>query len=184
MALEFAEKLSRLKVYPAADGYALRPEVALLASNETPYPPLPAVREAVARGAERRQPLPGPVEHRAAQGAERPLRRPRQPHRDRQRLLRHPARRRATRCSSRAPSSSTRGRRSASTRTWRRRRARARSRCRSTTRHEHDLDAMLAEITVATRLVIVCNPNNPTSTALPLDEIAAFVERRPAPRRA
>ena len=34
---------------------------------------------------------------------------------------------------------------------------------------------MRREITVATRLVIVCNPNNPTSTALPLDEIAAFV---------
>ena len=34
---------------------------------------------------------------------------------------------------------------------------------------------MREEITVATRLVIVCNPNNPTSTALPLEEIAAFV---------
>ena len=32
----------------------------------------------------------------------------------------------------------------------------------------HDLQAMLREITVATRLAIVCNPNNPTSTALPL----------------
>jgi histidinol-phosphate aminotransferase len=45
--------------------------------------------------------------------------------------------------------------------------------------HRHDLDAMAREITVATRLVIVCNPNNPTSTALPLDEITAFVERVP-----
>ena len=41
--------------------------------------------------------------------------------------------------------------------------------------HRHDLEAMRREINVATRLVIVCNPNNPTSTALPLDEIAAFV---------
>src|SRR3954447_5520605 len=48
MALEFAEKLRRIKVYPAADGYALGPEVALMASNETPYPPLPAVTRAVA----------------------------------------------------------------------------------------------------------------------------------------
>jgi histidinol-phosphate aminotransferase len=38
---------------------------------------------------------------------------------------------------------------------------------------------MLSEITVATRLVIVCNPNNPTSTALPLRDIAAFVEQVP-----
>jgi histidinol-phosphate aminotransferase len=41
--------------------------------------------------------------------------------------------------------------------------------------HRHDLAAMRQEINVATRLVIVCNPNNPTSTALPLEEIAAFV---------
>ena len=32
-----------------------------------------------------------------------------------------------------------------------------------------------SEITAATRLVVVCNPNNPTSTALPLAEIAEFV---------
>jgi histidinol-phosphate aminotransferase len=47
--------------------------------------------------------------------------------------------------------------------------------------HErHDLDAMAAEITVATRLAIVCNPNNPTSTALSLEEITAFVEQVPS----
>src|SRR6185437_4445416 len=45
--------------------------------------------------------------------------------------------------------------------------------------HRHDLDAMAREITVATRLVIVCNPNNPTSTALPLDAIAEFVKSVP-----
>ena len=43
----------------------------------------------------------------------------------------------------------------------------------------HDLDAMAAEITVATRLVIVCNPNNPTSTSLGLAEIEAFVAKVP-----
>src|SRR5687768_9912194 len=47
MALEFAEKLRRINVYPAADGYALGDEVALLASNESPYPPIPEVREAI-----------------------------------------------------------------------------------------------------------------------------------------
>jgi histidinol-phosphate aminotransferase len=46
--------------------------------------------------------------------------------------------------------------------------------------HTHDLDAMLKEITAATRLVIVCNPNNPTSTALPLDEIEAFLKKVPS----
>jgi histidinol-phosphate aminotransferase len=43
----------------------------------------------------------------------------------------------------------------------------------------HDLDAMAREITVATRLVLVCNPNNPTSTSLPLEAIEAFLERVP-----
>jgi histidinol-phosphate aminotransferase len=43
----------------------------------------------------------------------------------------------------------------------------------------HDLEAMLAEVTVATRLAIVCNPNNPTSTAVPLADIAAFVAEVP-----
>ncbi len=37
---------------------------------------------------------------------------------------------------------------------------------RSTRDERHDLPAMLREITVATRLVLVCNPNNPTSTAV------------------
>ena len=44
---------------------------------------------------------------------------------------------------------------------------------------EHDLEAIAAEITVATRLVLVCNPNNPTSTALPLESITAFLEKVP-----
>ena len=46
----------------------------------------------------------------------------------------------------------------------------------------HDLDAIAAEVTVATRLVLICNPNNPTSTALGLDEIEAFLERIPRTR--
>jgi histidinol-phosphate aminotransferase len=44
----------------------------------------------------------------------------------------------------------------------------------------HDLDAMAAEITAATQLLLVCNPNNPTSTHIPVAEIAAFCERVPA----
>lgn len=44
----------------------------------------------------------------------------------------------------------------------------------------HDLDAMAAEVTAATQLAIVCNPNNPTGTHLPAKEIAAFCERIPS----
>jgi len=43
----------------------------------------------------------------------------------------------------------------------------------------HDLEAMVAEITVATRLILVCNPNNPTSTAVGLVEIERFLARVP-----
>jgi histidinol-phosphate aminotransferase len=41
--------------------------------------------------------------------------------------------------------------------------------------HTHDLPAMLAAITPQTRLVFVCNPNNPTGTAVPRDELVAFL---------
>ena len=44
----------------------------------------------------------------------------------------------------------------------------------------HDLDAMAAEVTAATQLLLVCNPNNPTSTHIPAAEIAAFCGRVPA----
>lgn len=44
----------------------------------------------------------------------------------------------------------------------------------------HDLDAMLEEVTAATQLLIVCNPNNPTGTHLPAERIGAFVESVPS----
>ncbi len=43
----------------------------------------------------------------------------------------------------------------------------------------HDLDAMLAEVTAATQLLLICNPNNPTGTHIPAAGIGAFVERVP-----
>jgi histidinol-phosphate aminotransferase len=43
----------------------------------------------------------------------------------------------------------------------------------------HDLDAMAGEVTAATQIVLVCNPNNPTGTHLPAARIAAFCERIP-----
>lgn len=44
---------------------------------------------------------------------------------------------------------------------------------------EHDLEAMAREVTAATRLVIVCNPNNPSATALPPSAIDAFAAELP-----
>ena len=43
----------------------------------------------------------------------------------------------------------------------------------------HDLDAMLAEVTAATQILIVCNPNNPTGTHVPAAEVGAFLEQVP-----
>lgn len=43
----------------------------------------------------------------------------------------------------------------------------------------HDLEAILAAITPETRLVMICNPNNPTSTYIPSAEVAEFVRRVP-----
>ena len=48
---------------------------------------------------------------------------------------------------------------------------------------EHDLDAMAGEVSAATRMLIVCNPNNPTATALPpaaLDELLKAIPRNVA----
>jgi histidinol-phosphate aminotransferase len=43
----------------------------------------------------------------------------------------------------------------------------------------HDLRAMLAAITPATRVVFVANPNNPTGTCVPAGELEAFVRAVP-----
>ncbi len=48
------------------------------------------------------------------------------------------------------------------------------------TDHTHDLDAMAAAITERTRLIFVCNPNNPTSTVVDPAALEAFVESVPA----
>ncbi|MDF7800715.1 histidinol-phosphate transaminase [Pontiellaceae bacterium B1224] len=45
--------------------------------------------------------------------------------------------------------------------------------------HVHDLDAMLAAITEDTRLVCICNPNNPTGTMVSPEAIDAFIEKLP-----
>src|SRR5690606_3114349 len=41
----------------------------------------------------------------------------------------------------------------------------------------HDLSAMFAAIDQDTRLIFIANPNNPTGTFLPADDIAAFLAK-------
>jgi histidinol-phosphate aminotransferase len=178
MALEFADRIRRIPVYPAADAYALEGPVALLASNESPYQPVPAVVEAAAKALAGANRYPDPTN--AA------LRR--------KLADRHgvPANRIAIGNGScdlllaageallepgaelvyAWPSFSVYPHLTAASG------ARA-LQVPLDEHHRHDLDAMLGEITAATRLVIVCNPNNPTSTALPLSRVADFVARVP-----
>jgi histidinol-phosphate aminotransferase len=49
----------------------------------------------------------------------------------------------------------------------------------NTASHGHDLDAMAAAITDRTRLVLVCNPNNPTGTAVRRAELERFLDTVP-----
>lgn len=45
--------------------------------------------------------------------------------------------------------------------------------------HTADLDAMLSAVTRETRAVILCNPNNPSGTYLPLSDVRRFAEELP-----
>jgi histidinol-phosphate aminotransferase len=45
--------------------------------------------------------------------------------------------------------------------------------------HAHDLDAMAAAVTERTRVVFVCNPNNPTGTAIRRAELERFLDAVP-----
>ena len=50
----------------------------------------------------------------------------------------------------------------------------------NTAEHGHDLAAMAAAVTDRTRLVMVCNPNNPTGTFLRTTELTAFLDAVPS----
>jgi histidinol-phosphate aminotransferase len=179
MALEFAERIRRIPVYPAADGYALEGDVALLASNESPDPPLPAVIEAVRRALSGVNRYPDPTASRL-----------------RSRLSQRygvPANRIAVGNGScdvllaageallepgaevvyAWPSFSVYPHLSALT-------GATAITVPLDSEDRHDLPAMAEQVTVATRLVIVCNPNNPTATAVELgaiEELLAAVPR-------
>src|SRR5271163_2718718 len=167
MTLEFTERIARIPVYPAAGGYAQQEPLVRLASNESPYPPLPEVREAIehALSSLNRYPDPTNAVLRARLS-------------DRYGV---PAARIAIGNGScdvllaageallepgaeivyAWPSFSIYPHLSASSGAQALKVALDES-------DRHDLEAMLREVTVATRLVLICNPNNPTSTAIAL----------------
>ena len=179
MPLEFGSKVRRIPVYPAADGYASEGPVAKLASNESAYPPIPEVVEAVTNVLSGVNRYPDPTNSALRTRLS-----------DRYGV---PANRIAVGNGScdvllaagdallepgaevvyAWPSFSVYPHLAAASG------ARA-IEVPVDAEHKHDLARMREEITVATRLVVVCNPNNPTSTALPLEDIAAFVADVPS----
>jgi histidinol-phosphate aminotransferase len=176
--LEFSQRIARIPVYPAAESYGDGKPLVRLASNESPYPPLPAVKDAIAGALEglNRYPDPSTSALRARLSERYGV-----PHSHiaigngscdillaaAEALLEPGAE-----IVYAWPSFSVYPHLSAT------------SGATAVTvalddQERHDLDAMRREITVATRLVVVCNPNNPTSTALPVEEIARFLEDVP-----
>jgi histidinol-phosphate aminotransferase len=174
VALEFSRRVSRIPVYPAAKSYAPREPLVRLASNESPYPPLPAVVEAISRSLTGVNRYPDPTN--AA------------------------LRRRLSERYGVPPTQIAIGNGSCdillaageallepgaelvyawpSFSVYPHLSAASGARAVTVALNDdeaHDLEAMRRELTAATRLVIVCNPNNPTSTALPLARIAEFV---------
>ena len=178
MAIEFAARIRRIPVYPVAAGYDLGDDVAILASNESPFGPLPAVVEAAQRAVAGVNRYPDP----SYSGLRRALA-------DRYGL---PPDRIALGNGScdillaageallepgaevvyAWPSFSVYPHLAAASG------ARA-IEVPLDASERHDLDAIATEVTVATRLVLICNPNNPTSTTLGLEQIEALLERVP-----
>ncbi|MEA2369243.1 MAG: histidinol-phosphate aminotransferase, partial [Thermoleophilaceae bacterium] len=178
MSLEFAERLARIPVYPAADTYDFGGELVKLASNETPWAPHPAVLEAVERELLTLNRYPDPDKTRLRQALAK-------------RLETQPGRIAVGNGSCEIllagadallepgaeivyawPSFSMYPHQAAQSG------ARA-IEVPLDSEGRHDLDAMALEVTAATRIVLVCNPNNPTATALPIEEIDAFVGSLP-----
>lgn len=178
MAIEFTEKIRRIPVYPTAGGYSLGDEFAMLASNEAPFAPMPGVVEAATGAIQNanRYPDPSNLSLRRALAARFDF----MPERiaigagscdillSAAEALLEPG----AEVVYSWPSFSVYPQMAAATG------ARAVV-VPLDDDDRYDLDAMLAEITAATRLVLLCNPNNPTGTALPLDAIEAFVAAVP-----
>ena len=179
MPLEFAARTRRIPVYPLASGYDLGTDVAMLASNESCFAPLPSVVEAASRvltGANR---YPDP----SYAGLRRALA-------DRYGI---PPQRIALGNGScdilLAAGEALLEPGAEVVYAWPAFSVYPHLAAASGARaievpldegDRHDLDAIATEVTVATRLVMICNPNNPTSTALGLEDIEAFLRRMPA----
>jgi len=177
MALEFAARISRIPIYPAAESYG-REDLVLLASNESPYPPLPAVIEAIQAAAPALNRYPDPtnsaLRRRLAERHEVPPERIAIGNGSCDILLAagEALLEEGAELIYAWPSFSVYPHLAAA------------SGARAVTvplddQERHDLPAMAREITVATRLILICNPNNPTSTALPLTAIEEFLEQVP-----
>jgi histidinol-phosphate aminotransferase len=178
VSLEFAERIRRIPVYPAAETYEYGGELVKLASNETPWPPHPAVLDAVERALRDLNRYPDPEKAVLRQ-------------RLAERLETAPSRVAVGNGSCEIllaaaeallepgaeivyawPSFSMYPHLAAASG------ARA-IEVPLDGGGRHDLGAMAREVTAATRMVLVCNPNNPTATALPIEEIDAFVTELP-----
>jgi len=178
VALEFSQRVRRIPIYPAANGYATTEPLVRLASNESPYPPLPAVTEAVTRvlGDLNRYPDPTNSALRSRLS-------------DRYGVPRSQIAIGNGSCDVLLAAGEALLEPGAEVvYAWPSFSVYPHLGAASGARaievpldgdERHDLDAMLAEITVATRLVVVCNPNNPTSTAVSLAQLADFVGRVP-----
>jgi histidinol-phosphate aminotransferase len=178
MSVEVNARVRAIPVYPAAESYGFEGDVVKLASNETPWAPHPAVLEALQRAAGSLNRYPDPtntlLRGRIAERSEVAPGRVAVGNGSCELLL----------AAAEAmlepgaeivyawPSFSMYPHLAAMTG------ARAIT-VPLTPDGRHDLDAMAQEVTVATRIVIVCNPNNPSATALPVAEIEAFVAALP-----
>jgi histidinol-phosphate aminotransferase len=178
MALEFAARIRRIPVYPVAAGYDLGADVAMLASNESPFAPLPAVVEAARRAVAGVNRYPDPS-YSALRGALA----------DRYGVP--PARIALGNGSCDillAAGEALLEPGAEVVYAWPAFSVYPHLAAASGARpievpldalERHDLEAMATEVTVATRLVLICNPNNPTSTALALEQIEGLLERVP-----
>jgi histidinol-phosphate aminotransferase len=178
VSLEFAERLRRIPVYPAAETYEFGGELVKLASNETPWSPHPAVLEAIERELRTLNRYPDPEKARLRQ-------------RLAERLETEPGRVAVGNGSCEillAAADALLEPGSEIVYAWPSFSMYPHLAAQSGARAievpldadgRHDLEAMAREVTAATRVVLVCNPNNPTATALPIEEVDAFVADLP-----